>query len=1019
MALVNIPQQGMITAEDPTSRVSGGDVTRSADFVAQGAEQFGQGLEDDAVPLAQQAGEQAVAKAARSVSRDANGQIQIQTPETSFILGRAGDEYEHVVVAGAIANGQNQTTQDMNDLRVQHAGDPVAFKTAANGYIDHLRAQYGDDQIANTLVANAEQMATQHYDSLVNTKAALDTSDAKSSIQAQIQSLQNDLGQLARQGGTDTPEFVQKSGQLHSYFDSLQANPLFQMPKAVVDGLRSDLNIQLTGEAIVGHMDYAYDSQGLLAAQKQLHDSVDHIQGVTDAQRNQLVAQGESRLQFLQGQDAIGAEGVRRSVTALTNAVQSGNHFDPAVYDSALAQAQQYHVADAVAQIQSLKAIAGIHAATNNLSPLQSAAAQGVGGPIAGALGNEAQAMQYFQSKGWTPAQAAGIVGNLVHESGGRLDPNAVNPGDGSDGSNSIGIGQWNADRAQALKAFAAAQGKPMNDYATQLAFVQHELETTHAGAAAALRATNDVAGAAAAVALKYEIPAGAETGVAANVNGWQNRLDQATRLAGGNVSSASVNGTPFTREQMQANPFLLSTWVQKTAADQGNQTTMATALGSSIERSLQNGITPSPTVVANYVQLTEGKAQFSEQRQNIMSTIEGQSQANAALAMAPSAGQSYMDQVKAQAQGGSNYQGLVAQHAQELFVQGQRALRDDPGGTAVAKGWVRQSPAPLDFSQPDSIASGIAARSQVVSAIAARQPGASLSAVFPNEIDRVKNVVENGPLDQRMGLMGTISNLPEAQQKATLAAIGQTGKAGQIFTVAGSVNRYAPAAAATDIVQGAALLQTEPRLAPKAADIQTNTMRTFPANDFPSPAIRGAVQNAAEAYYAAQSAKAGDTSQVFNSDRWKSSVDAVTGGVVSYRGSNVIAPTYGANAGQLQAAIIGLTDDDFKGVHTADGSTFPARALKPSISGNSSNWRLESRGEGTYRVFSGDDKARQYLQNADGGAFVLDLRSAMNRPSVGQYLGDDTSNAVEQPPMSLASKAGGGFGAPSNNRGL
>lgn len=73
------------------------------------------------------------------------------------------------------------------------------------------------------------------------------------------------------------------------------------------------------------------------------------------------------------------------------------------------------------------------------------------------------QAYDFFTKQGWSPVAAAGIVGGLVHESG--LKTTALNPGDGSDGSDSIGVAQWNSGRAAALKAFATARGKPVTDY--------------------------------------------------------------------------------------------------------------------------------------------------------------------------------------------------------------------------------------------------------------------------------------------------------------------------------------------------------------------------------------------------------------------------------------------------------------------------------------------------------------------------------------------------------------------------
>jgi hypothetical protein len=92
-------------------------------------------------------------------------------------------------------------------------------------------------------------------------------------------------------------------------------------------------------------------------------------------------------------------------------------------------------------------------------------------------------AFNYYVSQGLSPVQAAGIVGNLQGESGQGLNPNAVNRGDGRDGTDSVGIGQWNSTRAQALKDFAASKGVPWNDLNTQLEFLHQELKGPERGA--------------------------------------------------------------------------------------------------------------------------------------------------------------------------------------------------------------------------------------------------------------------------------------------------------------------------------------------------------------------------------------------------------------------------------------------------------------------------------------------------------------------------------------------------------
>jgi hypothetical protein len=102
----------------------------------------------------------------------------------------------------------------------------------------------------------------------------------------------------------------------------------------------------------------------------------------------------------------------------------------------------------------------------------------GGGQPAPAAPQDNAQiAFNYFVSQGLSPVQAAGIVGNLQGESGQGLNTRAVDRADGRDGSDSIGIAQWNSGRAQALKDYAASKGTPYTDLTTQLEFLHSELK--------------------------------------------------------------------------------------------------------------------------------------------------------------------------------------------------------------------------------------------------------------------------------------------------------------------------------------------------------------------------------------------------------------------------------------------------------------------------------------------------------------------------------------------------------------
>jgi len=133
-----------------------------------------------------------------------------------------------------------------------------------------------------------------------------------------------------------------------------------------------------------------------------------------------------------------------------------------------------------------------------------SATAKSGGGTAPSGDGSESQridqAMQYFESQGWSKAQAAGIVANLDAESGLRSIPqNGGGPG--------YGIAQWEGPRQAEFQRWSGHDIHG-SSFAEQLRFVQHELTTTEAGAGNALKQTNDAREAGQIVTRLYERPA-------------------------------------------------------------------------------------------------------------------------------------------------------------------------------------------------------------------------------------------------------------------------------------------------------------------------------------------------------------------------------------------------------------------------------------------------------------------------------------------------------------------------------
>lgn len=150
------------------------------------------------------------------------------------------------------------------------------------------------------------------------------------------------------------------------------------------------------------------------------------------------------------------------------------------------------------------------------------------------------------RNAGLSRAQAAGLVGNLLVESGSRINPGAINPRDGRDGSDSIGIAQWNSTRAQALRNFAAARGTPVNDLNTQLAYLVSELNGPERFAGDRLRAAQTPDEAARA-AVSFFRPAGynVRTRDPSGVPSLGSRIGWANTVMGGMSRPGMTDGAP------------------------------------------------------------------------------------------------------------------------------------------------------------------------------------------------------------------------------------------------------------------------------------------------------------------------------------------------------------------------------------------------------------------------------------------------------------------------------------------
>src|SRR5262245_156233 len=95
-------------------------------------------------------------------------------------------------------------------------------------------------------------------------------------------------------------------------------------------------------------------------------------------------------------------------------------------------------------------------------------------------------AFDYLQQSGYSPAQAAALVGNMRQES--SFNPNSLNVPEGA-----FGLIQWRQGRRTNLENFARERGTSADDPYTQLDFIGPEMRGAQAKKAAPFLAATDV----------------------------------------------------------------------------------------------------------------------------------------------------------------------------------------------------------------------------------------------------------------------------------------------------------------------------------------------------------------------------------------------------------------------------------------------------------------------------------------------------------------------------------------------
>jgi hypothetical protein len=954
--------QRVVTSEAPQSRLSGADIAQPYESLARGLDALGQGTEAVAVPLAERAG-------AEAVTRDAQGNIQV---EKMPIFGLAGQAYTRAVKVGALAEADGVAQREDIAMRDKYRDDPEGYKTAADsfkqGQIQKMTDAAGPE-VGTALGRVIDRTTTQTYRGLLNEKERLDLQRADGAITAGVNSASDDAIALARGGApTTSPDFQAALDKYTGLLDEKLKNPRLAYTQEQHDLDIQQFQGQLAGARNLYHVDQVYKDQGYQPAVEAAKDVLTNPDyKLTEAQRQGFYshAMGEIRANEAIRHQDIGE--ARTAFRELSTASQLGQRISPDEVESVRSAFKAANYPAGIAAVDAAFSHKDLHddfgrmplsSQTQELNTIRGAAAAKT-------------AYQFFTGRGYTPEQASGIVGNLAHESG--LNPSAV-----GDSGTSVGLAQFHNERAAALQSYAASVGKPATDFQTQLEFIDKELHGPEAATFAKLQGARTPEEAAQAF-INYERPAGYTPQNPAGGAGYQSRQTLARSVYQG--SAADGSGGPGVASWLIANR---AATVDDTATRGWKQVMDDWSAG--------KGGGPSNDKVGEILDAARatGNVDLQAKIARDMDVIDKVQR----ISQLPVAQQNAVElELRRRLAEGSATPGseLIEKQLMARTQAIQKGLESDPVATTVANfpGKLK-TPAPLDFTNPQALIAGLKMRGQIAQTGAANWQTGPLSALDSQEVTAAKAALSNPDPAVKAGIYGAIATLPEDVRGATLRAIGGNEPEGMAQAAAGSMMSTAPQIASS-IFRGQAAMKADKRYDPTAeiegkrtysADLdKALPAATFTLQDRTDPAGAYATMGTmVKARYADLSAQAGDTN--YSSGRLQQAVTDVTGGILSHNGGTLIAPARGMSQSQFDSTIRGIGDRDLAGVTTLSGSPVTAAYLRD-------NAQIESVGDGRYFVKLGNDPAKPVYayQGANGelpSKFVLDLRGRAGAPTPG-----------------------------------
>lgn len=356
--LPSIPKR-LALFEGGKSSVTASDVSSVYGRWGQAAQDVATGIDTALEPVAQEAGRKAV-------TRDADGNIQV---DIMPVPGKLGEVYRRTAEHAFAINAESAVEKGLLDLRQKtmrpvekggFGGDPRMFEEAARQFVTDFASRHfgGFQKIAEEMGTRA---ATQHMRSLMIERERLDVKSQNDTLAAKQEALGNDLLRIAHDNGADSDEFRQKAADYDAINMQRTRDPRFNYSTGEAQITRDRVMADAKGQAIVGAARRYYAATGDLAgAQSGAEEALAKTSMPID-KRHQYIGQISRNLdgaRAMRGEQAREitdrASGV---IGLLQHATDPLDPFDPSV-DETVAEARRMRLHGVAARLDAARTVA-------------------------------------------------------------------------------------------------------------------------------------------------------------------------------------------------------------------------------------------------------------------------------------------------------------------------------------------------------------------------------------------------------------------------------------------------------------------------------------------------------------------------------------------------------------------------------------------------------------------------------------------------------------------------------------